>query len=143
MNEEKESIPILDLESFTFTPPGPMGWNFEIMEEDMINAKRGIQSIIEAEESLSLDGLVELSPKYVVEKQNDDHEFEKVVEAETIEILQDKIKETEEEEINKQAEEMDEEANDTLIEEKIKIILPDQPVKGPWLSSNQLSRFRK
>lgn len=104
--KEENDIPRLDLSQFVFTPPGPMGWTFNISEEDIENAKQGIQNIIDAEERLiSLGKVYELS-------------------------IQGPITDTQLEEIQEDKELVPEQIEPI---EKIKIILPVGPLKAPWL----------
>lgn len=107
MTKENE-IPRLNLEQFIFTPPGPMGWSFEISEEAIEKARSGITKMIETEEKLDhLGDIYELGI-------NKKMEIQKTIEAP---IKQVEVVEKEE-----------------IQEDIIKIILPIKPLKGPWLS---------
>lgn len=111
---EENIIPRLDLSQFVFTPPGPMGWTFEITEDEIENAKKGILSIIEAEERL-----IEFGKIYELELKG------KVVETDSVE----KKEEVHVEEV------IEEEPT-----ESIRIILPTGPLKAPWLPQRKKKR---
>lgn len=112
MTKENE-IPRLNLEQFIFTPPGPMGWSFEISEEEIEKARFGITKMIETEEGL--DQLGDIYELGINEKM------------EVLKNVEDSLKQVE---IVKEEE---------IQEDIIKIILPIKPLKGPWLSK----KYRK
>lgn len=113
---KEHDLPRLDLSQFVFTPPGPMGWAFDITEEDIQNAKEGILNIIETEERLTKLGEVyEIGLN--VSKRN---------------ITVDSL--TQEVEIEEEKQEI--ELNN------IKIVLPLGPLKAPWLQK-KMKKHRK
>ncbi len=125
MSDENDNIPILDLESFVFTPPGPMGWAFEVTEEDMKNAKEGVKNIIEAERILSLDSFIELSSKeyseYDIDSKEKELEAGKSSFEETAQSERNHIEEALQPEIDEISEGVHLEINDMDEDEKLEI----------------------
>lgn len=131
MNSEQEEIviPILDLEKFVFSPPGPMGWELSeyeqqkniVLNESSVLENLAIIKEIELEE-LPKIGLLDLE--------------EQSLQKTTI------IDEVKDEEIQNAIElkEQNPEQNEvvpTQIEKpkvKVKIITPDHPLKSPWIA---------
>ncbi|KAA0780951.1 hypothetical protein [Bacillus sp. TE8-1] len=131
MSSEQEEIviPILDLEKFVFSPPGPMGWElaeYEQQKNIVLNESSVLESLaiikeVELEE-LPKIGLLDLEekspPKTTMIDKIQDKEIQDVIELE------------------EQSEELNEVVLTQIEKPKIKvtIITPDHPLKGPWVS---------
>lgn len=131
MSSEQEEIviPILDLEKFVFSPPGPMGWELSeyeqqkniVLNESSVLENLAIIKEVELEE-LPKIGLLDLEeklpPKTTMIDEVQDKEIQDVIELE------------------EQSEELNEIVLTQIEKPKIKvtIITPDHPLKGPWVS---------
>ncbi|MCQ6337809.1 MULTISPECIES: hypothetical protein [Bacillus cereus group] len=131
MGSEQEEIviPILDLEKFVFSPPGPMGWELSeyeqqkniVLNESSVLENLAIIKEVELEE-LPKIGLLDLEeklpPKTKMIDEVQDKEIQDVIELE------------------EQIEELNEIVLTQIEKPKIKvtIITPDHPLKGPWVS---------
>jgi len=131
MSSEHEEIviPILDLEKFVFSPPGPMGWELSeyeqqkniVLNESSVLENLAIIKEVELEE-LPKIGLLDLEdkspPKTTMIDEVQDKEIQDVMELE------------------EQSEELNEIVLTQIEKPKIKvtIITPDHPLKGPWVS---------
>lgn len=131
MNSEQEEIviPILDLEKFVFSPPGPMGWELSeyeqqkniVLNESSVLENLAIIKEIELEElpKIGLLDLEEQSPqKTTIIDEVKDEEIQNAIE----------LKEQNPEQ---------NEVVPTQIEKpkvKVKIITPDHPLKTPWIA---------
>ena len=131
MSSEQEEIviPILDLEKFVFSPPGPMGWElaeYEQQKNIVLNESSVLENLaiikeVELEE-LPKIGLLDLEekspPKTTMIDEIQDKEIQDVIELE------------------EQSEELNEIVLTQIEKPKIKvtIITPDYPLKGPWVS---------
>ncbi|MBG9465179.1 hypothetical protein ABE55_01135 [Bacillus thuringiensis] len=131
MSSEQEEIviPILDLEKFVFSPPGPMGWELSeyeqqkniVLNESSVLENLAIIKEVELEE-LPKIGLLDLEeklpPKTTMIDDVKDKEIQDVIELE------------------EQSEELNEIVLTQIEKPKIKvtIITPDHPLKGPWVS---------
>ena len=131
MSSEQEEIviPILDLEKFVFSPPGPMGWELSeyeqqkniVLNESSVLENLAIIKEVELEE-LPKIGLLDLEeklpPKTTMIDDVQDKEIQDVIELE------------------EQSEELNEIVLTQIEKPKIKvtIITPDHPLKGPWVS---------
>ncbi len=131
MGSEQEEIviPILDLEKFVFSPPGPMGWELSeyeqqkniVLNESSVLENLAIIKEVELEE-LPKIGLLDLEeklpPKTTMIDEVQDKEIQDVIELE------------------EQIEELNEIVLTQIEKPKIKvtIITPDHPLKGPWVS---------
>ena len=131
MSSEQEEIviPILDLEKFVFSPPGPMGWELSeyeqqkniVLNESSVLENLAIIKEVELEE-LPKIGLLDLEekspPKTTMIDDVQDKEIQDVIELE------------------EQSEELNEVVLTQIEKPKIKvtIITPDHPLKGPWVS---------
>ncbi len=131
MGSEQEEIviPILDLEKFVFSPPGPMGWELSeyeqqkniVLNESSVLENLAIIKEVELEE-LPKIGLLDLEeklpPKTKMIDEVQDKEIQDVIELE------------------EQSEELNEIVLTQIEKPKIKvtIITPDHPLKGPWVS---------
>lgn len=123
MTNERE-VPKLDLSQFVFKPPGPMGWAFNISEEEIAHAKNGILKIMEAEDRLSeLEGIYELSLNKVGAKESE-NQVEEIEVEEMLEVQTEEIK------VNEP-------------KDNIRIILPVGPLKAPWLPKKEKKRRKK
>ncbi|PFF27169.1 hypothetical protein [Bacillus thuringiensis] len=131
MSSEQEEIviPILDLEKFVFSPPGPMGWELSeyeqqkniVLNESSVLENLAIIKEVELEE-LPKIGLLDLEeklpPKTTMIDEVQDKEIQDVIELE----------------------EQSEELNGIVLTQiekpkiKVTIITPDHPLKGPWVS---------
>lgn len=131
MSSEQEEIiiPILDLEKFVFSPPGPMGWELSEYEQQkniVLNESSVLENLavikeVELEE-LPKIGLLDLEeespPKTTMIDEVQDKEIQDVIELE----------------------EQSKELNETVLTQiekpkiKVTIITPDHPLKGPWVS---------
>ncbi|WP_242316177.1 hypothetical protein [Bacillus cereus group sp. BfR-BA-01355] len=132
MNSEQEEIviPILDLEKFVFSPPGPMGWELSeyeqqkniVLNESSVLENLAIIEEVELEElpKIGLLDLEEKSPqKTTIIDEVKDEETQNAIE------------------IEEQKPEKNE-AVPTQIEKpkvKVKIITPDHPLKSPWIAN--------
>ncbi|PGL73824.1 hypothetical protein [Bacillus thuringiensis] len=131
MSSEQEEIviPILDLEKFVFSPPGPMGWELSEYEQQkniVLNESSVLENLAiikEVElEDLPKIGLLDLEeklpPKTTMIDEVQDKEIQDVIELE------------------EQSEELNEIVLTQIEKPKIKvtIITPDHPLKGPWVS---------
>ncbi|MGX5440593.1 hypothetical protein [Bacillus cereus] len=131
MNLEPEEIviPILDLEKFMFSPPGPMGWEMSeyeqtlekqqdiVLDESSILENLAIIQNIELVE-LPTVGLLELETISSKTKNIDDEIYDEdiqIVEEEAVQ-LESITTETEKPKI------------------KIKIVTPNDPLKRPWIA---------
>lgn len=131
MNPEQEElvIPILDLEKFVFSPPGPMGWELAeyeqqrniVLNESSVLENLAIIKELELEElpKIGLLDLAEQSPqKNTIIDEVKDEEIQNIIELE----------------------EQNQEQNEVILTQiekpkvKVKIITPDHPLKGPWIA---------
>ncbi|PEB36198.1 hypothetical protein COM77_10755 [Bacillus cereus] len=131
MSSEQEEIviPILDLEKFVFSPPGPMGWELSeyeqqkniVLNESSVLENLAIIKEVELEE-LPKIGLLDLEEKLPPKTKMIDDVQDKEI--------QDVI------ELEEQSEELNEIVLTQIEKPKIKvtIITPDHPLKGPWVS---------
>ncbi|KAB2393458.1 MULTISPECIES: hypothetical protein [Bacillus cereus group] len=132
MSSEQEEIviPILDLEKFVFSPPGPMGWELSeyeqqkniVLNESSVLENLAIIKEMELEE-LPKIGLLDLeeqsSQKTTIIDEVKDEETQNAIELEEQNPEQDEVV-------------------PTPIEKpkvKVKIITPDQPLKSPWIAN--------
>ncbi|MFF2343408.1 hypothetical protein [Bacillus mycoides] len=156
MNSEQEEIviPILDLEKFVFSPPGPMGWElleYEQQKNIVLNESSVLENLaiikeIELEElpKIRLLDLEEQSPqKTTIIDEVKDKEVQNAIELEEQSPQKTTIiDEVKDEEIQNAIElkEQNPEQNEvvpTQIEKpkvKVKIITPDHPLKTPWIA---------
>jgi hypothetical protein len=156
MNSEQEEIviPILDLEKFVFSPPGPMGWELSeyeqqkniVLNESSVLENLAIIKEIELEElpKIGLLDLEEQSPqKTTIIDEVKDKEVQNAIELEEQSPQKTTIiDEVKDEEIQNAIElkEQNPEQNElvpTQIEKpkvKVKIITPDHPLKTPWIA---------
>lgn len=132
MNSEQEEIviPILDLEKFVFSPPGPMGWELSeyeqqkniVLNESSVLENLAIIKEIELEE-LPKIGLLDLeeqsSQKTTIIDEEKDEETQNAIEIEEQNLEQNEVVPTQ---IEKP-------------KVKVKIITPDQPLKSPWIAN--------
>ncbi len=131
MSSEQEEIviPILDLEKFVFSPPGPMGWELSeyeqqkniVLNESSVLENLAIIKEVELEE-LPKIGLLDLEEKSLPKNT-------------MIDVVQDKeIQDVIE--LEEQSKELNEIVLTQIEKPKIKvtIITPDHPLKGPWVS---------
>ncbi|MGE6599991.1 hypothetical protein [Bacillus proteolyticus] len=126
---EEIVIPILDLEKFVFSPPGPMGWELSEYEQQkniVLNESSVLENLVIIKEielvELPKDGLIELEkqipPKTTKIDEINDEGIQNVIELE----------------------ERNQEQNEVILTEiekpkvKVKIIPHDQPLKSPWLA---------
>ncbi|AGG05546.1 MULTISPECIES: hypothetical protein [Bacillus cereus group] len=131
MSSEQEEIviPILDLDKFVFSPPGPMGWELSeyeqqkniVLNESSVLENLAIIKEVELEE-LPKIGLLDLEEKLPQKTTMIDEVQDKEI--------QDVI------ELEEQSEELNEIVLTQIEKPKIKvtIITPDHPLKGPWVS---------
>lgn len=155
---ENPKIPKLELEKFTFSPPGPMGWNMAeyeqllenpdqlVLNESTVNSQldslKGIQLV-----EYSLSG--ELKAKHMTKTQP---ATEKVLEEvpeiiiEVSELVEKVVEEEVAEEVVEEIEE--EEVAEEIMEvpdppqKKVTIIIKETSLKMPWISQ-ELSKTKK
>lgn len=131
MSSEQEEIviPILDLEKFVFSPPGPMGWELSEYEQQkniVLNESSVLENLAiikEGElEELPKIGLLDLEDKSATKTTMIDEVQDKEI--------QDVI------ELEEQSEELNEVVLTQIEKPKIKvtIITPNHSLKGPWVS---------
>ncbi|MBE5096742.1 MULTISPECIES: hypothetical protein [Bacillus cereus group] len=131
MSSEQEEIviPILDLEKFVFSPPGPMGWELSEYEQQkniVLNESSVLENLAiikEGElEELPKIGLLDLEDKSATKTTMIDEVQDKEI--------QDVM------ELEEQSEELNEVVLTQIEKPKIKvtIITPNHSLKGPWVS---------
>ncbi|PEA92995.1 hypothetical protein CON66_26805 [Bacillus cereus] len=131
MSSEQEEIviPILDLEKFVFSPPGPMGWELSEYEQQkniVLNESSVLENLAiikEGElEELPKIGLLDLEDKSAIKTTMIDEVQDKEI--------QDVM------ELEEQSEELNEIVLTQIEKPKIKvtIITPNHSLKGPWVS---------
>lgn len=131
MSSEQEEIviPILDLEKFVFSPPGPMGWELSEYEQQkniVLNESSVLENLAiikEGElEELPKIGLLDLEDKSATKTTMIDEVQDKEI--------QDVM------ELEEQSEELNEIVLTQIEKPKIKvtIITPNHSLKGPWVS---------
>ncbi|PFB30274.1 hypothetical protein [Bacillus cereus] len=131
MSSEQEEIviPILDLEKFVFSPPGPMGWELSEYEQQKnivlneFSVLENLAIIKEGElEELPKIGLLDLEDKSATKTTMIDEVQDKEI--------QDVM------ELEEQSEEFNEVVLTQIEKPKIKvtIITPNHSLKGPWVS---------
>ncbi|PET11553.1 hypothetical protein [Bacillus cereus] len=131
MSSEQEEIviPILDLEKFVFSPPGPMGWELSEYEQQkniVLNESSVLENLAiikEGElEELPKIGLLDLEDKSATKTTMIDEVQDKEI--------QDVM------ELEEQSEEFNEVVLTQIEKPKIKvtIITPNHSLKGPWVS---------
>jgi HD superfamily phosphohydrolase len=159
MSSEQEEIviPILDLEKFVFSPPGPMGWELSeyeqqkniVLNESSVLENLAIIKEIELEElpKIGLLDLEEESPqKTTIIDEVKDEEVQKTRKTTKTKKKKKKRKKTtielEGESSQKTTiidEVKDEETQNAIEIEKpkvkVKIITSDQPLKSPWIAN--------
>ncbi|MEN1936431.1 hypothetical protein AAIE21_12700 [Paenibacillus sp. 102] len=142
--QEKMVIPLLDLDKFIFSPPGPMGWALSEYEQTM-NKPQDIVlnelSVVENLAAVKEEELVELPTIRFLDSKEAEHNQEIATSEELVEAVNEEVNTEVNEEVNT---EVNEEVTDEIIELeeneelvslepekpklKIKIIAPDQPV---------------
>ncbi|PFD40674.1 hypothetical protein CN285_13645 [Bacillus cereus] len=141
---EEIVIPILDLEKFVFSPPGPMGWELSEYEQQkniVLNESSVLENLVIIKEielvELPKNGLIELEKQIPLKTTKideiNDEGIQNVIELEEQNQEQNEIILTEIEERNQEQDEV----VLTEIEKpkvKVKIIPHDQPLKSPWLA---------
>ncbi|PEQ98440.1 hypothetical protein B1R38_05510 [Bacillus cereus] len=131
MSSEQEEIviPILDLEKFVFSPPGPMGWELSEYEQQkniVLNESSVLENLAiikEGElEELPKIGLLDLEDKSATKTTMIDEVQDKEI--------QDVM------ELEEQSEGLNEVVLTQIEKPKIKvtIITPNHSLKGPWVS---------
>ncbi|PEY59139.1 MULTISPECIES: hypothetical protein [Bacillus] len=162
MSSEQEEIviPILDLEKFVFSPPGPMGWELSeyeqqkniVLNESSVLENLAIIKEIELEElpKIGLLDLEEESPqKTKIINEVKDEEVQKTRKTKKTKKKKKKrkkstiIDEVKDEETQNaiEIEEQYPEQNGVVpaqIEKpkvKVKIITPDHPLRSPWIAN--------
>ncbi|MGE7881920.1 hypothetical protein [Bacillus sp. NPDC094077] len=137
MNLEPEEIviPILDLEKFMFSPPGPMGWEMSEYEQTLEKQKDIVldeSSILENLAIIKDIELVELPIVGLLELETISSKTNTIVKDIVEEINDEDIQIVEEEAI--QSDFITTEPEKPKI--KIKIITPNEPLKRPWIAGN-------
>ncbi|MED3219059.1 hypothetical protein P4380_22200 [Bacillus thuringiensis] len=132
MNSEQEEIviPILDLEKFVFSPPGPMGWELSEYEQQK-NIVLNESSVLENLEIIKEIELEELPKIGLLDLEEQSSQKTTIIDEVKDEETQNAI------EIEEQNPEQNE-VVPTQIEKpkvKFKIITPDQPLKSPWIAN--------
>ncbi|MFB6588825.1 hypothetical protein ACFCVQ_24995 [Bacillus thuringiensis] len=163
MSSEQEEIviPILDLEKFVFSPPGPMGWELSeyeqqkniVLNESSVLENLAIIKEIELEElpKIGLLDLEEESPQKttIIDEVKDEVKDEVVQKTRKTKKKKKKRKKTtiidkvkdEETQNAIEIEEQYPEQNGVVpaqIEKpkvKVKIITPDHPLRSPWIAN--------
>ncbi|WP_223700659.1 hypothetical protein [Sutcliffiella deserti] len=134
---EKPKIPKLELEKFTFSPPGPMGWNMAeyeqllekseelVLNESTINAHlqslQGVQLV-----EFSLSG--ELKSEQTGLNAQLPLEVEEEVEVEAEQVSEIVMEETVAEE------DQEEDTKEPVPKNRITIIIKEPSLKTPWIS---------
>ncbi|MGA5663482.1 hypothetical protein ACPCZR_29070 [Bacillus bombysepticus] len=152
MSSEQEEIviPILDLEKFVFSPPGPMGWELSEYEQQ----KNIVQNESSVLENLAIIKEIELEelPKIGLLDLEEQSSQKTTIIDEVKNEVKDEVKDEEIQKTRKkkkkkkkkktiELEEQNTEQNEvvpTQIEKpkvKVKIITPDQPLKSPWIAN--------
>ncbi|MBS9806197.1 hypothetical protein J4052_24985 [Bacillus toyonensis] len=131
MNLEPEEIviPILDLEKFMFSPPGPMGWEMSEYEQTLEKQKDIVldeSSILENLAIIQNIELVELPTVGLLELETISSKTKNIDD----EIYDEDIQIVEEEAV--QLESITTEPEKPKI--KIKIVTPNDPLKRPWIA---------
>ncbi|QKH05136.1 hypothetical protein FOC93_02900 (plasmid) [Bacillus cereus] len=151
MSSEQEEIviPILDLEKFVFSPPGPMGWELSeyeqqkniVLNESSVLENLAIIKEIELEE-LPKIGLLDLEEQSSQKTTIVDEVKDEVKDEEKVEEIQETRKKKKKKkkkaiEIEEQNPEQNEVVPIQMEKPKVKfkIITPDQPLKSPWIAN--------
>ncbi|MDA2385885.1 hypothetical protein PDN41_30285 [Bacillus cereus] len=132
MSSEQEEIviPILDLEKFVFSPPGPMGWELSEYEQQK-NIVLNESSVLENLEIIKEIELEELPKIGLLDLEEKSPQKTTIIDEVKDEETQNSI------EIEEQKPEQNE-VVPTQIEKpkvKVKIITPDHPLKSPWIAN--------
>ncbi|WP_259415684.1 hypothetical protein [Bacillus toyonensis] len=135
MNLEPEEIviPILDLEKFMFSPPGPMGWEMSEYEQTLEEQKDIVldeSSILENLAIIQNIELVELPTVGLLELETISSKTDTLVKDMDTGIYDEDIQTVEEEAV--QLDSITTEPEKPKI--KIKIVTPNDPLKRPWIA---------
>ncbi|MES5893758.1 MULTISPECIES: hypothetical protein [Bacillus cereus group] len=133
LEPEEIVIPILDLEKFMFSPPGPMGWEMSEYEQTLEKQKDIVldeSSILENLAIINDIELVELPTVGLLELET--------ISSKTNTIVKDIVDEINDEDIQIVEEEAVQSDFSTTEPEKpkikIQIITPNEPLKRPWIA---------
>ncbi|VXC78790.1 conserved hypothetical protein [Bacillus mycoides] len=133
LEPEEIVIPILDLEKFMFSPPGPMGWEMSEYEQTLEKQKEIVldeSSILENLAIIKDIGLVELPTMGLLELETISSKTTTIDKDVNDEINDGDIQIVEEEAVQ----------SDCIATEpekpkiKIQIITPNEPLKRPWIA---------
>ncbi|MCI0765552.1 hypothetical protein [Bacillus sp. TL12] len=134
--QEKMVIPLLDLDKFIFSPPGPMGWALSEYEQTM-NKPQDIVlnelSVVENLAAVKQEELVELPTIKFLDSKEEEYNQEIATSEELIEAVNEEVNTEINEEVTDEIIELEENEELVSLEQekpklKIKIIAPDQPV---------------
>ncbi|MBC6972166.1 hypothetical protein H9I32_06965 [Bacillus sp. Xin] len=134
--QEKMVIPLLDLDKFIFSPPGPMGWALSEYEQTM-NKPQDIVlnelSVVENLAAVKQEELVELPTIRFLDSKEEEHNQEIATSEELVEAVNEEVNTEINEEVTDEIIELEENEELVSLEPekpklKIKIIAPDQPV---------------
>ncbi|WP_410983020.1 hypothetical protein [Bacillus cereus] len=134
--QEKMVIPLLDLDKFIFSPPGPMGWALSEYEQTM-NKPQDIVlnelSVVENLAAVKQEELVELPTIRFLDSKEEEYNQEIATSKELVEAVNEEINTEINEEVTDEIIELEENEELVSLEPekpklKIKIIAPDQPV---------------
>ncbi|OJD58290.1 hypothetical protein [Bacillus sp. NH11B] len=133
LEPEEIVIPILNLEKFMFSPPGPMGWEMSEYEQTLEKQKDIVldeSSILENLAIIKDIELVELPTVGLLELET--------ISSKTNTIVKDIVDEINDEDIQIVEEEAVQSDLSTTEPEKpkikIQIITPNEPLKRPWIA---------
>ncbi|KZD27504.1 hypothetical protein BW897_06560 [Bacillus cereus] len=132
LEPEEIVIPILDLEKFMFSPPGPMGWEMSEYEQTLEKQKEIVldeSSILENLAIIKDIGLVELPIMGLLE-------LETISSKTTIDKdVNDEINDGDIQIVEEEAVQSDFIATEPEKSKiKIQIITPNEPLKRPWIA---------
>ncbi|WP_242143261.1 MULTISPECIES: hypothetical protein [unclassified Bacillus cereus group] len=147
--QEEIVIPILNLDKFAFSPPGPMGWalsEYEKALEEQDNIVLDEASVIENIMSIKEIELVEFPTVGLLDLEEQNMKTTQITSEVIEEINNPKSSSITEEIVNTINEEdiqntikLEEKQNSVVTElkkkkEEIEIIVPKQPLNGPWIA---------
>jgi hypothetical protein len=144
-DEQHSNIPKLDIEKFTFFPPGPMGWSISEYESLLENPGQEVQNessvnekLVSFEETelvaLPIEGRTDSGPRNQVETQEESSKYSKQDE-EQIDGRRDLEMDLEQGELEQEELEPTEPEEEVLEEEDPDlIIVPNELMMRPWFS---------
>ncbi|WP_243522984.1 hypothetical protein [Bacillus pseudomycoides] len=151
--QEKMVIPLLELDKFIFSPPGPMGWALSEYEQTMNETQDIVLNELSVVENLAAvkeEELYELPTIRFVDLIEVDNNQEIATSEELVEKVNDEVNNEVNDEVTDEIIELEEkedliplEPEKSKIKIKIKIIAPNQPVAPKLMAGVAISKKKE